>query len=598
MATKVTGIKGINISKSSVLNDGSKKTSGNESFRDTSNGTTRDNSGNSALDAASLKLLLGQTELLAKKAQEIEQNMKVAQRKEEDRQKQIEERRKDREKKEYEKEQNEKKRKDSEEKRTFDSYYNNINKGLINGGLASMFGPAAVLLGKGLNHLGLPVERMGKWALRKGTFGLSRSIGSMWGGKDTDSENALSVNRREEAAAPVNNLRTSVTRRLDKIIAILGGKKFSGGEEKKSKSIWDRLKSLFEWLKGSWLGKLFSWLGPKLAYIGGLAAMGYGLHKLWQWAKEKFGTHGADGIVAGASQGLKATLQGTGNGLQNIANSTKALRKGAITAKPIGAVSRTLGKMADSSKVGNVVFGNAAKSTRAASIAAQRSLQAGELGRTGKALLGAGKTISKLGRAAGVVGNLVIAGEAGYDAYNKFKEGDNRAGYGAIGRGTGAIAGGSLGMWGGAAAGAAIGSVVPVIGTAIGGLVGGILGAIGGGWLGSKGGEALGEYGYDLATGRTNKAESEGSLVTEAPTYTAMAAQNEQLDMQREMLNTLRQIELNLNPDIQKDLDNAYIDNIKREFDRPPEVNTNYFNDYMSLNSAWKDNMLNNMENE
>lgn len=598
MATKVSGIKGINISKASVLNDGSKKTSGNESFRDTSNGTTRDNSGNSALDAASLKLLLGQTELLAKKAQEIEQNMKIARQKEEDRQRQLEERRAEKEKKDQEKERNDKKRQESEDKRTFDSYYNNINKGIINGGLAQLFGPAGVLLGKGLNTLGLPIERMGKWALRKSTFGLARSIGSLWGGDKDADENALSVNRREEAAAPVNNLKTSVVKRLDKIIAILGGKKFSGGEGQKSKSLLDRLKSLFEWLKNGWLGKLFSWLGPKLAYIGGLAAMGYGLHKLWQWAKEKFGTHAADDIVAGTSQGLKATLQGMGNGIQKMANSMKALKKGAISSKPIGAVSRTLGKMANSGKVGNALFGGAAKSTRAASIAAQRSLQAGELGRTGKSLLGAGKTLSKVGRAAGVVGNLVIAGEAGYDAYNKFQAGDNRGGYGAIGRGTGAIAGGSLGMWGGAAAGAAIGSVVPVIGTAIGGLIGGILGAVGGGWLGSKGGEALGEYGYDLATGNTNRAASEGSLITETPSYSSMAAQNEQLEMQREMLNSLKQIELNLNPEIQKDLDNAYIDNIKREFDRPPEVNTNYFNDYTSLNSAWKDSMLNNMENE
>lgn len=577
MATKVSGIKGINISKASVLNDGSKKTSGNESFRDTSNGTTRDNSGNSALDAASLKLLLGQTELLAKKAKEIEQNMKIARQKEEDRQRQLEERRAEKEKKDQEKERNDKKRQESEDKRTFDSYYNNINKGIINGGLAQLFGPAGVLLGKGLNTLGLPIERMGKWALRKSTFGLARSIGSLWGGdKDTD-ENALSVNRREEAAAPVNNLKASVTRRLDKIIAILGGKKFGGGDEQKSKSLWDRLKSLFEWLKGSWLGRLFSWLGPKLAYMGGLAAMGYGLHKLWQWAKDKFGVNGADGIVAGTSQGLKATLQGVGNGIQKTANS---LKKGAISSKAYGAL------------------GKVSKSARAASIAAQKSLQAGELSRTGKALLGAGKTLSKVGRAAGVVGNVIIAGEAGYDAYNKFQAGDNRGGYGAIGRGTGAIAGGSLGMWGGAAAGAAIGSVVPVIGTAIGGLIGGILGAVGGGWLGSKGGEALGEYGYDLATGNTNRAASEGSLTTETPSYSSMAAQNEQLEMQREMLNSLKQIELNLNPEIQRDLDNAYIDNIKREFDRPPEVNTNYFNDYTSLNSAWKDSMLNNMENE
>ena len=582
MATKVSGIKGINISKASVLNDGSKKTSGNDNFRDTSNGTTRDNSGNSALDAASLKLLLGQTELLAKKAQEIELNMKVNQKKEEERQKYLEERRKDKEKKDFEKEQNDKKRQNEADKRTFDSYYNSINKGLINGGLAQIFGPAGVLLGKGLNTLGLPIERMGKWALRKGTFGLARSIGGLWGGNDkyTENENALSVNRREEAAAPVNNLRTSVTRRLDKIIAILGGKKFGGGDEQKSKSLWDRLKSLFEWLKGSWLGRLFSWLGPKLAYIGGLAAMGYGLHKLWQWAKDKFGVNGADGIVAGTSQGLKATLQGMGNGMQNMANSLKAFKKGAISSKAYGAL------------------GKVSKSARAASIAAQKSLQAGKLSGTGKALLGAGKTLSKVGRAAGVVGNLVIAGEAGYDAYNKFQAGDKRGGYGAIGRGTGAIAGGSLGMWGGAAAGAAIGSVVPVIGTAIGGLIGGILGAVGGGWLGSKGGEALGEYGYDLATGTSPKVASEGNLITESPLYSAMVTQNEQLEMQKEMLNSLKQIEYNLNPSIQKDLDDAYIDNIKREFNRPPETTTDYFNEYTSLNSVWQDNLLNNMNKD
>jgi hypothetical protein len=87
--TKISGIKGINISKSSVLKDGSKKSGANDSFRDTANGTTRDNSKNnnqSALDAAMIKMLLGQTELMAKKTAEIEANMKVAAQKENDRQ--------------------------------------------------------------------------------------------------------------------------------------------------------------------------------------------------------------------------------------------------------------------------------------------------------------------------------------------------------------------------------------------------------------------------------------------------------------------------------------------------------------------------------
>lgn len=39
--------------------------------------------------------------------------------------------------------------------------------------------------------------------------------------------------------------------------------------------------------------------------------------------------------------------------------------------------------------------------------------------------------------------------------------------------------------------GAAAGSVLPVIGTAAGGVVGGIVGALGGGWLGSAGAKAV-----------------------------------------------------------------------------------------------------------
>ena len=592
---KVSGIKGINISKSSVLKDGSKKTSGNENFRDTSNGTTRDNSGNNAFDAATLKMLLGQTELMAKKAQQIEQNMRIAQRKEEERQKQVAERLKEKEKRDREKEE-----KDSERK--FDSYYDKIDRGIINGGLASIFGPGAVMLGKGLNAMGLPLERWGKKLVRKGGAGAFNLIKRAFGKKEDNEEgtagsgngeNALSVNRREEAAEPVNKLKSSITKRLDKIINILERNGGSSATGEKRGGWLDNLKSFFDGLGNGLLGRLFGWLGPKLLYLAGLTGMGYALHKLWEWAKDKFGPNWADGIVAGISQALKGALKGAGAGLEKAANSLKALRKGAFSSKGLGALSKTLDKLANSGKVGKFLFGNAAekaaKSARAASIAAQ----SGKLGKTGSALLGAGKTLSKLGRAAGIVGNVVIAGEAGYDAYQKFKAGDKRGGYGAIGRGAGAIGGGSLGAWGGAGVGAAIGTaILPGIGTAVGGLLGGIAGALGLGYAGSKLGEKLGEKGYDWATG-TSPAEvrSEGQLTTEGINYNALEdMQTQQLQTNLAILDSLEHIELSLSPQVQRDLDNAYIDSVKRGFTITPEASeTNYFNEYGTLGMAWND---------
>ena len=573
MATKISGIKGINISKSSVLNDGGKKSNTNDSFRDTANGTTRDNSGNHALDAATIKMLLGQTELMAKKAQQIEQNMRMAQEREEERQKQLAERIKEKEKREAE-------RKDKESERTFNSYYDKIDKGIINGALAQFIGPAGVLLGKGLNTFGVPLERWGKTIVRKGVGGLFGAFGGGWGRSNTntnETENALSVNRREEAAEPVNKLRTSINKRLDRIIELLGGKKAGSSEGEKKQSWLSRaLSPVLGGVMGGLLGRLLGWLAPKLALLAGITALGYGLHKLWDWANSRFGPNWANGIVKGTAEALKPVLQGVGKGIQSVAN---VLKKGAVSAKVYGAL------------------GKVSKTARAASIAAQKSLQAGQLTKTGKFLLGTGKTLSKVGKAAGIVGNLVIAGEAGYDAYNKFKAGDKRGGYGAIGRGAGSIAGGSLGMWGGAAAGAAIGSVVPGIGTAIGGLIGGILGAVGGGFLGSKAGEKVGEYGYDLLSGNPNNtAVTEGQMVTETPSYSSLLLQNESVDMQKQILGTLRNIEFNLNPQIQKDLDDAYIENIKRSFDKAPEVNTNYFEEYSTLRSGMMDDFFNRMK--
>ena len=217
MATKISGIKGINISKSSVLKDGSKKTSMNEGYRDTSNGTTRDSSNDrAASDAAMIKTLLGNSEYMAKKTAQIEQQMKMAATREADRQK----------REEYywrKRLENDAKQEERESEKNFDKYYNKIDNGVVNGVLATFLGPAGVMLGKGLNKMGVPLEDWGKKGLRYGGRAIGRGVkkvfsplGGLWGKKNDDqNENALDVNRKEEAAQPVNKLRTSVTERLD-----------------------------------------------------------------------------------------------------------------------------------------------------------------------------------------------------------------------------------------------------------------------------------------------------------------------------------------------------------------------------------------------
>jgi len=574
MATKISGIKGINISKASVLKDGSKKTNTNDSFRDTSNGTTRDNSNNpSALDAAMIKMLLGNTELMAKKAEEIEANMKRREREEERREQENTRREIERIKREEERERN---KNEYQEKRAygkFEGYYKNVNNGIVNSLLSGLVGPAGVLLGKGLNAAGLPLEELTK----RGIFKAGRGIRNLFTGRRnineySENNNALDINKREMAAKPINDFRIEVSSKLDTIIHLLGGgkgKKSEGDNEKseKKKSWLGRL--LDKYLPIGWLGKLLRFFGKKLPYIAGIGAMGYGFHKLWDYVKNKYGEHLANGAVSGAAQTTKAVLGGIGKGLEKTAETLNIFKKGVLATKTTGATAKILNKLASGGKIGNFLFGkaaaNATKTARAASIARA----SGKLNGAGKALLGAGKTVSKLGKAAGVVGNVVVAGEAGFDAYNKFKAGDKRGGYGAIGRGAGAIAGGALGTWGGAAAGAAIGSVIPVVGTAIGGLIGGILGSFGGSWLGSKGGEALGKAGYDLATGQT---KTEGQYTTEnTKNYESLQLQNNAVSTQNEILNTLRQIEYNLNPTTQKELDKSYLDNAQRMFDTPPE---------------------------
>jgi len=573
MATKISGIKGINISKSSVLKDGSKKAGANDSFRDTANGTTRDNSKNnnqSALDAAMIKMLLGQTELMAKKTQEIEANMRRAEKKEEERQKTKE--RIDREKNE----------------KRIEKTYDSIDGGLVNSALSGVFGPIGVMLGKGLNKAGLPLNKIPTKIMSKVFGGGSiKSSGGRWGGGyENQTSGALDVNRRETEAEPINRLNNSVSSRLDTIIELLGGKRRSeNGEDEdgKKKSWLGRL--LDNFLPKGWLGRLLGWLGPKLAYLAGIAGLAYGFHKFWNWIKDKFGTDWANSLTATLAQAIKGALKGVGTSLENTAKSLKALKKGFVGSKVYGGLSKGLQKLANSGKIGNFVFGGAAKRARAASIAAQKTFQSGVLGKTGTLLSKAGKTLGKAGKIGGYVGDFVIAAENLYDAHKKYKAGDKRGAAGSVGRGAGTILGGTIGAKGGAAAGAALGTMIfPGVGTLIGGALGGLIGTFAGSHVGSKLGAKIGEKTYDLATDTKPEVQSEGQYTTENTNgYESLQLQSESLNMQNEILNSLRQIEYNLNPNVQKSLDQSYLNNAQRMFDRPPEYDE-YYQDYVGIN--------------
>lgn len=579
MATKITGIKGINISKSSVLTGGSKKTSANDSTRDTVNGTTRDNSKNSAaVDDAMLKMLLGQAKLLATKTAQIEQNMQLANKKEAERQEKLLETLKEKEERQ----------KDKAEQRA-QKNYDSLNKGFTNALLSSVLGPFGVLAGKALNEIGGPLTPSkipGKVGRLFAGTGRSKTLKNK---EETESTGAISAHRKELEQEPVNNLNKTVSKGFKDVIKAIGGIKGGDGGDKK-KSLWDKIKDFFKALPGmlqrGWLptllGNLLRWLSPLkwLAKLAGLSLLAAGFWKLYDWLKSKFGTDWANALTSGIAKGVKAGLTGVGKSLEKAANSLKALRKGSLAAKVAGAASKTLGKLANTGKVGKALFGNAAKRARAASIAAQKTLQAGQLTRTGKFLAGAGKTLSKVGKAAGVVGNAVIIGQSGYEAYKKFKAGDKKGAWGSIGKGAGTLAGSALGAKGGAAAGAAIGTMIfPGVGTAIGALIGGIGGAIGGGWLGSKLGGKAAESGYTAITGddgtktSMNLASSEGDYSTDNAMNASLSLQAENLNTQSEILNTLKQIEYNLSPETQMELDKGYLTSAQDMFkDGAPTV--------------------------
>lgn len=564
--TKISGIKGINISKSSVLKDGSKKSSTNDSFRDTANGTTRDNSKNnnqSALDAAMIKMLLGQTELMAKKATQIEAQMKSAAQKEDDRQKR---------EAEYWRQhlENEEKKKE----RKFDDVYNKIDDGVINSALAGILGPGAVMLGKGLNAVGVPLEKWGKKGLRASgrliNKGLNATLGR-WSKKYDEGENALSVNRKEEAAKPVYDLRSTVSEGFKKVLDKMGGGGKGSGEKEEEESWLNKLlKNLLPLLAGilsgyqplkdfgikyllkrlhkpiDWVIKQLGKLGSKAWKVlkGPLSKIGSKIwkvlkgplskigSKLWNVVKKPFQTLGSKvwkvlkGPLTKAGSSIMKAFTKIGSKImssgfmQALKTAGKQLTKhaGKIISKVAGPLNKVGAKIM--SKVGQKVAAKAA--TKVAAKGAGKGI-----------LKGVGKSLLKKIPGVSVLSGLWFAGK-------KALKGD----------------------WTGAAMemGSGLLGTIPVVGTAASIAMDAAILAR----------DVKRDLDADKQEQEATEMATEGSYDTEEPSYNNFQLQQEQFDRQNEIVNLLRQIEYNLKPEVQQSLDQKYLDTAQRMFEQPP----------------------------
>ncbi len=122
-----------------------------------------------------------------------------------------------------------------------------------------------------------------------------------------------------------------------------------------------------------------------------------------------------------------------------------------------------------------------------------KGLGAGSLGKAGSFI---GKNAGKFGKVATGIGIGIQAVSSGVEAYDHFKKGETREGYGSIGSGAGSIAGGL--------AGAALGSaLIPIPG--LGTIIGGSLGSFAGDKLGGLIGKGLAPSRVEASEAHTDK---------------------------------------------------------------------------------------------
>lgn len=568
MATKISGIKGINISKASVLKDGSKKTNTNDSFRDTSNGTTRDNSNNpSVLDAAMIKMLLGNTELMAKKAEEIEANMKRREREEERREQENTRREIERVKREEERERNKNEYKEKKAYGNFEGYYKNIDNGIVNSLLSSFIGPAGVLLGKGLNAAGLPLEEFAK----KGIFKAGRGIRNLFTGRsnineDSENNNALDVNKREMAAKPINDFKIIVSKKLDQIINLIGGKSTNKQSSKESSF----LDSMIPLLVGTAIN-----YGPAKEF--GIKYLLKKFHKPFDFIIKQFGKLGSWIYNKIAKKLLikKATEKGLEKGAVKAAEkaAAKAAEK-AIKKASIKTIEESTKKAAikQLQKTAGKTTLNSAEKKLASTIAKETVKKSLEKSATTKI---AAKAASK------ATTGVILKKLPVISALTGLVFGVGRA---------------IKGDWGGAGLEllSGLASTVPYIGTAGSiGIDAAILARDIARDIEKAKEESIKRSFVDITNDDVKSQEmfslsrspkSEGDYTTENTNkYESFQIQNQTLNIQNQILESLEQIELNLNPTTQKELDKSYLDNAQKMFQVAPE----YYNSqdgYFDLN--------------
>lgn len=570
---KINGIKGVKISRDEFKNS------------DSSNSFSEKSSSKQNLDEAMMQMLLGQVRYLNAKADQIEANMKAAEKKEEERQQKEAEYRAKKEEQEREKEKRE------AENRVKNFTNNSLTKQGINLGLAATLGPAGLALGwlfnKGSD--GLLDKGFNKLLGATGLFNKRKrdnnsGIGSWYGGNYSQNgdSGALDVNRREIAQEPINRLNATVSSGFKQVIELMGGKWRGGANDGGENSGGGFLSNLLGGITGGLLGGLIPRLLKKtggflLKRVLPIAAIGYLGYKGIDWALDKREEDKEiDPEYADAK--FMATMKAEGMGMSALGTGlTKAggalPKQGALTSKLTNAKASGLNKLAGSGKVGGFMFGKVAEKATKAARAANIAAAAGKNTTAATTLLKAGKLAKIGGKVLGPLGYALDAGLNIHEGHQLAKEtGDE----GKIYEGYGKAAGGVGGALAGIAAGAAIGSVVPVVGTIIGG-IGGLVGGLLGGW----GGEKIGKYGgravYDL-THDTEEPESE-----EQYNYSTIAPQTinnneETQELLSQMLQTLQSMEANTRPEIIQELDNRYVNNIEKALNNtPPEViNSDY----------------------
>lgn len=400
----------------------------------------------------------------------------------------------------------------------------------------------------------------------------------------TDKNGAGSWNAQEKAAAPINNLSTTVNKKLDKIITLMGGKT---SKDKKEEN------SLFKTIGE----KIRDWLLPA---AGGAAGAGL-FSRAKNWVKNKLGLSKEKPVGSTKSKITKAGTSeriNTKNKIKKVKPKAKVKGRGkagiiinALAAAGLGAgigslftddeeTADALNNAAgtalnsayyangayDAYKVGSAVKNangvkNAINAGRAATAAGGlgSSTFGGPIGGALTTVVNAGFTIADIRSMEKERQQLLKAGnerEARKLRHQQWIKGTATA--------AGTIGGGAVGALIGGAGGTA---VAPGAGTAAGGVAGAAVGSGVGSSIGAVGGDALSWLygkGYDIYYNWKDRREKAKAEKAALETQQAMNAANnmvmgqlpEQINIVIDLLSQLAQ---SLSPTTQSELDRSYL---------------------------------------